>query len=64
MRQRAMAAVGLLMGVLAARPSIAQTTWSDRGRINVDFGGQPSTSTFSGTANIPVYQQTGTLTAT
>jgi hypothetical protein len=49
--------------VLLARPSIAQTTW-DRGRINVDFGVRPSTTTFSGTSSIPVYQQTGTLTTT
>jgi len=64
MRTRSVAAIGLLMGVLHAAPSLAQATWSDRGRVNVDFGAQPSASTFTGTANIPVYQQTATVTTT
>lgn len=64
MRTQTVIAIGLASGLFFARPSSAQTTWSDRGRINVDFGVQPSNSTFAGTVNVPVYQQTATLTAT
>jgi hypothetical protein len=64
MRKRTVAALGLLMGLFHAAPSLAQATWSDRGRVSVDFGTQPSASTFTGTANIPIYQQTATLTTT
>ena len=64
MRERVVTIVGILIALLCARPSSAQSTWSDRGRINIDFGTQPSSSTFTGTANIPIYQQTATLTTT
>jgi hypothetical protein len=45
-------------------PAHAQSAWSGRGRINVDFGVQPSTSSFTGSTNIPIYLQTETLTTT
>ena len=62
MLNRTIVAVALLTGLLEARPSLAQSTWSDRGRINVDVGVQPATSAFTGTANIPLYLQTATIT--
>jgi len=63
MRQCAAVGVfGLLAILLCAHSSSAQSTWSDKARINVDFGVQPSSSTFSGTTNNPVYLETATLT--
>jgi hypothetical protein len=63
MRQgAAVAMVGLLTIVVGAGSSSAQSTWSDKARINIDVGVQPSSSTFSGTTNNPVYLETATLT--
>jgi len=63
MRQRpAMAMVWLFVTLLCAGSSSAQSTWSDKARVNVDVGVRPSSSTFSGTTNNPVYMETATLT--
>jgi hypothetical protein len=63
MRERLTVTVAVLLFVMAcARPSDAQTAWSDYARISINFGAQPSASTFSATTNIPVYQQMSTLT--
>jgi hypothetical protein len=63
MHQRAVVAlVWVFVILLCAGSASAQSTWSDKARINVDFGVQPSSSTFSGTANPPVYMETATLT--
>ena len=63
MRQRAVVTmIGLFAILLGAGSSSAQSTWSDKARINVDFGVQPSSSAFSGTANPPVYLETAALT--
>jgi len=63
MRQRGVVAtVGLFAILLGAGSSSAQSTWSDKARINVDIGVQPSSWTFSGTTNPAVYMETATLT--
>ncbi len=63
MRYRIFSALLILCACLVpARPSYAQSTWNDRGRISIDFGAQASTSSFTGTTVIPIYQQTATLT--
>jgi len=65
MRNRLVTAAGVLCCVLAyARASYAQSSWSDHARVSINIGAQPSTSSFNATTNIPVYQQTSTLTTT
>jgi hypothetical protein len=65
MRERVVGIIAVLLLVMAcARPSDAQTTWSDRARVSINFGAQPSATTFSATTNVPVYQQTATATLT
>ena len=61
MRERVMTAIVLLGMVGCALPLDAQTTWSDHARISIDVGAQPSTSTFSATTSVPLYQQLSTL---
>jgi hypothetical protein len=58
----AVTVAALLCVTVWARPSDAQATRSDHVRVSIDVGAQPSASTFSATTNIPVYQQTSTLT--
>ena len=63
MRERVGVIVAVFLFVVAcARSSDAQATWSDHARISINFGAQPSASTFSATTDTPVYQQTATLT--
>jgi hypothetical protein len=63
MHQRGVVApVWLFVVLLCAGSSSAQSTWSDKARINIDVGAQPSSSTFSGTTNPPFYMETATLT--
>jgi len=63
MHQRAVVApVWLFVILLCAGSASAQSAWSDKARINIDVGVQPSSSTFTGTNNNPVYNETATLT--
>lgn len=63
MPNRVVAIAAAVLCVTCVRPSNAQSSWSDRGRISVNFGAQPSSSSFNATTNIPVGEQTATLTS-
>ena len=47
----------------SARFANAQSIWTDRTRISINAGAQATSSTFTATQNVPVYQQTATLTS-
>lgn len=42
----------------------AQTTWADHARVSVNFGVQPTSTTFTGDTTRPVYLETSTITTT
>ncbi len=63
MRDRAVTLLSMIVVVMFASASRAQTTWSDHARVSIDVGAQQTTSTFTSTANVPVYQQLSTVTA-
>jgi hypothetical protein len=58
-----LAMAAFLSVVSCARPSDAQSGWTDHARFSVNFGAQPSSSTFSATTNIPIGEQIATLTS-
>jgi hypothetical protein len=63
MPKRVLAMAAFLCVTTCARPSNAQSSLINHARISVNFGAQPSSSTFNATTNNPVGEQTATLTS-